>query len=195
MTTLISTFYSFVPLVAAVHAFSPRKIILVAASDSLKKEDVKKELAKAKEVFGNVARIEVLEVDGGDLVSIAKKTRDTLEKEKGDVIVNVSGGWKLLAQGVIYGCYARPELVRKVVCNNLEDNSIVELPKLSYGLSAVKKELLAEMAKRNGRTIAEIAKKLGKTRGMVYQHLKELKDAGYVDEKFEVTTAGRLGLL
>jgi hypothetical protein len=30
---------------------------------------------------------------------------------------------------------------------------------------------------------------------MVYQHLRELKDAGYVDESFNITDAGRLALL
>lgn len=43
--------------------------------------------------------------------------------------------------------------------------------------------------------MAEIAKKLGKTRAMIYQHLKELKENGYVDGKFEITLAGRLALV
>ena len=30
---------------------------------------------------------------------------------------------------------------------------------------------------------------------MIYQYLKELKENGYVDEKFEITLAGRLALL
>jgi hypothetical protein len=34
--TLIATFYSFEPFVAAAHAFSPSKIILVIAKDSTK---------------------------------------------------------------------------------------------------------------------------------------------------------------
>ena len=51
------------------------------------------------------------------------------------------------------------------------------------------------MAKRNGKPISAIALKLNRTRGMLYQHLKELKELGYVDEKFEITLAGRLALL
>ena len=59
----------------------------------------------------------------------------------------------------------------------------------------VKVELLEEISKRAGKPISKIANKLEKTRGMVYQHLKELKDNGYVDEKFNITNAGRMALL
>jgi len=193
-TTLIASFYSFEPLVAAAHAFSPTKIILIVAEDTAPK--ISGALAKVKEVYGTVASVQVIKLKGSDLLAIAKTTVDLLENEGGRKIVNVSGGWKLLAQGMLYGCYARPELVEKIVCNNLEeDNAIVELPKLCFGLGSAKKDLLNEIAERKGRSIARIADKLGKTRGMLYQHLKELKESGYVDEKFEITLAGRLALL
>jgi CRISPR-associated protein Csa3 len=192
--TLISTFYSFQPFVAAAHAYSPSKIVLVVAEDSLKNEKVGEDIKKVKDVYGKVATIEILKVKGSDLLSIAQITVDLLEKG-GRNIVNISGGWKLLAQGVLHGCYARPDLVDKIVCNNLEDNSLVELPKLSYGLTTPKRDLMQEIEKRNGRSIFDIAKKLGKTRGMIYQHLKELKDIGYVDDKFTITRAGKVALL
>jgi CRISPR locus-related DNA-binding protein len=191
--TLIATFYSFEPFVAAAHAYSPSRIHLIIARDSAK--DIEKHLAKVHELYGKVAEIKEIEVDAADVFSVAKKTVELLEKSDRS-IVNVSGGWKLMAQGVLYGCYARPELVEKIVCNELpEINKLVELPKLSFGLSQAKRELLEEIAKRNGKPIAEIAEKLGKTPGMLYQHLKELKDNGYVDEKFGITLAGRIALL
>jgi len=190
---LISTFYSFDPFVAAAHAYSPSRIYLVVAKDTLAK--IESDLSKVKEFYGKVATIEVIKVEDSDLFAIAKDTVKLLEGQKGRVIVNVSGGWKLLAQGVLYGCYARPKLVEKIICNNLADKSIVEIPKLSYGLTSAKKKLLEEIAKRNGRPIAEIAQKLKKTPGMLYQHLKELRDNGYVDVTFEITLAGKMALL
>jgi len=192
-STLIATFYSFEPFVAAAHAYSPGKIVLVIGKDS--KKDIERHLEKVHELYGKVADIKEVEVDASDIFAVAKKTVELLEKSN-RAIVNVSGGWKLMAQGVLYGCYARPELVEKIVCNELPDiNRLVELPKLTFGLSQPKKELLEEIEKRNGKPIAEIAEKLGKTPGMLYQHLKELKEAGYVDEKFEITLAGRIAVL
>lgn len=192
--TLISTFFSFVPVEAAIYAFSPSKIILVADKNSLSKKEVKGALEKVKETYGKFAKIEVAEVPGSDLLAIAKKAIELIENEDRP-IVNVSGGWKLLAQGVIYGCYARSHLVSKIICNDIERNTPVELPKLTYGLSEPKKQLLRELSERDGRTIAQIAEKLDRTRGMLYQHLKELKESGYVDEEFQITDAGRLALL
>ncbi|PIU10158.1 hypothetical protein COT30_00685 [Candidatus Micrarchaeota archaeon CG08_land_8_20_14_0_20_49_17] len=194
-TTLIATFYSFEPFVAAAHAFSPGKIVLVIANSSTGEKKVQEGLVKVKELYGTVADIREIVVDCADIFAVAKKTVELLEKNN-RAIVNVSGGWKLMAQGVLYGCYARPELVEKIVCNELPDlNKLVELPKLTFGLSEPKRELLLEIEKRNGKPIAEIADKLGKTPGMLYQHLKELKDAGYVDEKFEITLAGKMAVL
>jgi len=191
--TLIATFYSFEPFVAAAHAYSPSHIHLIIAKDSTK--DISKHLEKVHDLYGKVAEIKEIEVDASDIFSVAKKTVELLEKSN-RAIVNVSGGWKLMAQGVLYGCYARPELVDKIVCNELPDiNKLVELPKLTFGISQTKRELLEEIGTRKGKSIAEIAEKLGKTPGMLYQHLKELKEAGYVDDKFEITLAGRVALL
>lgn len=191
---LIATFYSFEPFVAAAHAYSPSQIQLIVAKDSVK--NIEKHLAKVHELYGKVADVKEIEVNQSDILAVARKTVELLEKNGGKTIVNVSGGWKLMAQGVLYGCYARPALVEKIVCNELPDiNKLVELPKLTFGLTQVKRGLLGEIEGRNGKSIAEIAGKLGKTPGMLYQHLKELKEAGYVDEKFKITLAGRIALL
>lgn len=200
-TTLISTFYSFQPLVAAAHKYSPARIILVVGEKSLKRKEVMDGLDKAKETYGKVASVEIVKVPGSDLLEITKRTADLLDSfKKGEnrVIVNISGGWKLLSQGVLYGCYARPSLVERIVCNNIEEEEgveLVELPKFSFELKKAKKGLLLELLRREGRSIAEIASKLKKSRGIIYQHLKNLKEMGYVDEKFEITLAGRLALI
>ncbi|MCX6777271.1 MAG: hypothetical protein NT157_00090 [Candidatus Micrarchaeota archaeon] len=127
MVTLISTFYSFEPFVTAAHAYSPSRIVLVVARESLQKTQVQGDIKKVKDLYGKVAGIEIAQVNGSDLLSTAEDTVKLLERDDSKKIVNVSGGWKLLAQGVLYGCYARPELVEKIVCNNLEDNSLVGL--------------------------------------------------------------------
>ena len=55
--------------------------------------------------------------------------------------------------------------------------------------------MLEKIAQSEEKSVAHIAKELKKTRGMIYQHLRELRDTGYVDEKFNVTEAGQLALL
>jgi CRISPR-associated protein Csa3 len=198
-TTLICTFYSFGPIVASATAYSPTKIILLVATNSLRKPGVKEDIEKTKATYRNIAPVSMVETDEPDLLATAVATTKAIETEYhagNRVIVNITGGWKLLAQGVLYACYAREGMVERIICNDLtEDGKIVELPKLSFGLSGVKRGLLKEIAGRTGASISDIAKKLGKTRAMLYQHLKELRAVGYVNEKFEITLAGRLALL
>lgn len=196
-TTLIATFYSFKPFVKAAHTFSPSRIFLLVAEESMKHEDVKNGILEVKRRYGDLSKVEIVPVPGTDLLAIAKKTAELLKawSKEGRVIVNISGGWKLLAQGVLYGCYAYPSKVERIVCNSLEDERLVEIPRLRFDLKPAKRRLLSEISKRDGKSIAELAKKLGNTPGMLYQHLKDLREMGYVDEKFEITVAGRLALI
>ena len=196
---MICTFYSFEPIVASATQYSPKRIILLVASDSLKKQEVRENIERARSTYKNVVPVLVVETGDSDLLTIAGDTIKLIESEHGagnSVIVNVSGGWKLLAQGTLYGCYARNGFVDKIICNDLSaEGRIVELPKLCFGLTKARVKVLEEIGKRKDRSIPEIAKTLGKTRAMIYQHLKELRAVGYVDDKFEITLAGRMALI
>ena len=202
-TTLICSFYSFQPVVASIHAFSPSRVIAVIAEGSLKKEPgVKEEYEKLVSVFGKVAQISKIEVDGTDIVEITKKTIELLEADKSEKIINISGGWKLLAQGLLYGCYARPSLVSRIVCNNLDkgDESLVDLAKFTFDMSSSKRAILETIDALSGRgegklDVQDIAKKAEKSDVMIYQHLDNLKMMNYVDSNNRITSAGKVALL
>jgi len=202
-TTLICSFYSFQPVVASIHAFSPSKVVAVIAEGSLKKEPkVKEEYEQLVSVFGKVAKIEKVEVDGTDIVGITKKTIELLEADDSEKIVNISGGWKLLAQGLLYGCYARPDRVCRIVCNNLDkaEGELVDLPKFTFELSNGKRAILETIDALSGKgegklDVQEIAKKAEKSDVMVYQHLDDLKKMNYVDSNNRITSAGKVALL
>ena len=202
-TTLICSFYSFQPVVASIHAFSPSKVIAVIAEGSLKKEPgVKEEYEKLVSVFGKVAQISKIEVDGTDIVEITKKTIELLEADKSEKIINISGGWKLLAQGLLYGCYARPPLVSRIVCNNLDkgDESLVDLAKFTFDMSSSKRAILETIDALSGKgegklDVQDLAKKAEKSDVMIYQHLDNLKMMNYVDTNNRITSAGKVALL
>ena len=96
--------------------------------------------------------------------------------------------------GALYACYARPEMVERIVYAIEENNLVLDLPKLGFNLSKTKRALLEEISKGK-KNVTEIAKKLGVTKGMAYVHLRELKTAGMVGEENKLTTAGKLALL
>ena len=202
-STLICSFYSFQPVVASIHAFSPSKVVAVIAEGSLKKEPkVKEEYEQLVSVFGKVAQITKVEVDGTDIVSITKRMIELLEADDSEKIVNISGGWKLLAQGLLYGCYARPTRVSRIVCNNLDkgDESLVDLAKFTFDISSSKRAVLETVDSLSGKgegklDVQDIAKKAEKSDVMIYQHLDDLKMMNYVDANNRITSAGKVALL
>ena len=195
MVTLFSTFYSFTPLVSAVHRFSPKKIVLLVSKESLEKEEVKDNISKVKEVFADVSEIQIVSIKCDNIFNIAKATVAELENYENGVIMNFSGGSKFFAFGVCYGCYARSEKVSKMVCTNLDNNKIEDIPKLSLQVSKKQRAVLEQIAKRKSESIYEIAEKMKKSKAIIYQHLKDLRDNGYVTDDFYITDVGRLVLL
>jgi CRISPR-associated protein Csa3 len=194
--TLIATFYSAGPLMPAALAFSPKKIILVV---DVMNPEVRSNINAVEKTFASVAKIEVLKVKKDEIYDIAKSVVEVIDKEEvgrnNKIVVNVSGGWRVLINGVLYGCYARAGKVHRIVINKTDGKGISELPKLSYNLTQARREVLMKVSTKTEKSISDIAKELHKTRGMVYQHLRELKDCGYVDEDYGITDAGRLALL
>jgi predicted transcriptional regulator len=85
--------------------------------------------------------------------------------------------------------------VHRIVINKTRGIGISDLPKLSYNLTQARREVLMKVSTKSEKSILDIANELHKTRGMVYQHLRDLKDSGYVNEDYEITDAGRLALL
>jgi len=85
-------------------------------------------------------------------------------------------------------------MMKRVVYTTEEANTIIDLPKLSLGLSKTKLALL-HLLEREPVTMSALALKARKTRAMVYVHLRELKELGFVDEGYRLTEAGRIALL
>jgi CRISPR locus-related DNA-binding protein len=195
-TKLIATFYNVEPFIPAALKYPSRKIILIVSTLDSK---VKKNVEKLEEFFGSIVDIETLVInEDAEVVDIAKRTVDLIDKESRPnvkILVSVGGGSRKLASGVLYGCYSRPKLVNKILSNSPSLKDVIELPKLRYNLGAAKYEVLKKIANRGNKSINEIAKELNKTRGMLYQHLRELGEGGYVDDDFKITDAGRLALL
>ena len=193
--TLISSFYSIEPFMPAALAFSAKKIVLLVDAEPDAK--LRENLETIKKTFGSAVFVKTINVKQYDLLDVAKKTVEVLEREHGEgnaVYLNVTGGRRTVMLGALMACYVRPELVKKIVYSAQETNEFVELPKLSMTLSKTKREILEDLAKKR-QPIPVIAEKLEKTRGMVYAHLRELKDVGFVDEDFNLTTAGRIALI
>jgi len=194
--TLISTFYSLEPVMVAITKLSPEKLILLINED-VGKERLQSEVT-LRDTVGKVIEIETLNTSVYDVVKIARDTAEIIDNEKANekkVIVNVSGGRKTQALGALFGCYARHEKVERIVYLTEEDNEVVEIPKLNYGISPTKKLILEEMAKGDS-SVKNLSIKIGISRGMTYNHIRELREMGLIEHnKLEITSAGQLAII
>lgn len=194
--TLISTIYSLEPVMFCITHFSPKKIVLLIDKEPDNKQS--EAIRMLNETIGQVLKIKSNETALYDVLTIAKDTVNIIEHEHSEgneIIVNISGGRKPQALGALFGCYARHEMVKKIVYVTEEDKHIIELPILNFGISKTKRKILEELEK-DGISVKNLSDKIGISRGMTYNHIRELRDMGFIDrEKLEITTAGKLAII
>jgi CRISPR-associated protein Csa3 len=194
--TLISTIYSIEPIMVCITQFSPKKVVLLREEDAppakLKVEQI------ISETVGNFIDIETKITSLYDVVRIAQDTVDVIENEKANnrkLFVNISGGRKPQALGALFGCYARHGDIERIVYVTEEDSQTIDLPILNFGLSPTKRMVLEELT-NNGKSVKNLALRIGISRGMTYNHIRELREMGFISpEKLEITTAGKLAII
>lgn len=193
--TLISTIYSLEPVIICVTRLSPSKIILLTEEGAPDKKVQSEETIE--KTFKNALEFEKKYTSVYDTVRVAKDVAELIEQEHArgnQVIVNVSGGRKPQAFGVLFGAYARNEMVQRVVYVTEEDGFMIDFPVLSFNLSDTKKLILEEIQKGNS-AVAQLATTAGISKGMTYNHLRELKAMGYIadgENGYIITDAGRI---
>jgi CRISPR-associated protein Csa3 len=194
--TLISTIYSLEPVMASITKFSPEKLVLLREEDAPEKKVEAERMLM--ETVGKVIQIENKITSLYDVVKIAEDTADVIEKESAHgrgITVNISGGRKPQALGALFGCYARHRDVERIVYITEEDGEAIELPILNFGISKTKRMILEEMEKGES-SVKNLAIKIGISRGMTYNHVRELREMGFIaQDKLEITTAGQLAII
>jgi CRISPR-associated protein Csa3 len=193
--TLISTIYSLEPVIICVTRLSPSKIILLSEEGAPEKKVQSEEIIE--KTFKNALEVEKRYTAVYDTVRVAKDVAELIEQEHGrgsQVIVNVSGGRKPQAFGALFGAYARNDMVQRVVYVTEEDSFMIDFPVLSFNLSETKKLILEEIQKGVS-SVPQIAATAGISKGMTYNHLRELKSMGYIadgENGYIITDAGRI---
>ncbi|HJH28166.1 MAG TPA: CRISPR locus-related DNA-binding protein [Methanosarcinaceae archaeon] len=195
--TLISTIYTLEPVVVCVTRLSPSKIILLTEDDV---DDKKRSSEDTLELtFGNILKMEKKNTSLYDPVRVAQDVVDLIEEEHASgnkVMINVSGGRKPQAFGALFGAYARRDMVDRIVYVTEEDNSIIDFPILGFNISDTKKKIL-ENIRSDTTSVNEISKSVDISKGMVYNHLRELKAMGYIlgEDGYTITDAGRIAVI
>lgn len=194
--TLVSTIFSLEPVMACITRFSPKKLVILREEDAPEKKLEAERMLT--ETVGKVLEIETKLTSIYEVVKVAQDTADVIEGENANgrkVVVNISGGRKPHALGALFGCYARHKMVERIVYVTEEDSEVVDLPILNFGISKTKLMILEEL--ENGDTsVKNLAIKIGISRGMTYNHIRELREMGFIDpQQLVITSAGELAII
>ncbi|MDK2826271.1 CRISPR-associated protein Csa3 [Methanolobus vulcani] len=195
--TLITTLYTLDPVLVCITRLSPSRVIVITEDGAVDKKAQAERILET--TFGKVIEIQKLITSLYDPVMVAQDVADIIEQEHdmgNQVILNVSGGRKPQAFGSLFGAYARSEMVKKVVYVKEEDNAMIEFPILGFNISPTKKAIL-EHIKQGEKAVSKIAVKVDISRGMAYNHIRELKEMGYISDEdgFDITDSGRLAVI
>lgn len=181
---------------ACITQFSPDKIIL------LREENPPDKILEAErmlqETVGKVLEIKSIPTSVYNVVIVAKDIVEIIEEEYAhgrNIVVNISGGRKPQALGALFGSYARHNMVEKIVYITEEDKNIIDLPILNFGISKTKRIILEEL-NAGENNVKNLSIKIGISRGMTYNHIRELREMGFIDPKaFKITSAGELAII
>ncbi len=195
--TLISTIYTLEPVIVCVTRLSPSKLILLTEEGTDEKKLRSEQTLE--DTFGKVIEIEKRNTSLYDTVKVAQDVATLIEEEhaRGNhIMINVSGGRKPQAFGALFGAYTRSDMVKRIVYVTEEDNFIIDFPILSFNISDTKKIIL-EQIKSGVNSIQVIALKVGISKGMAYNHLRELKAMGYIKDEdgYTITDAGKIAVI
>ncbi|MBW6517713.1 MAG: CRISPR locus-related DNA-binding protein [ANME-2 cluster archaeon] len=195
--TLISTIYTLEPVIVCVTRLSPSKLILLTEEGTAEKK-IRSEQTM-EDTFGKIIDIQKKNTSLYDPVRVAQDVANLIEEENAQgnqVMINVSGGRKPQAFGALFGAYTRSDMVKRIVYVTEEDNFIIDFPILSFNISDTKKIIL-EHIKSGVSSVQEIAIGVGISKGMAYNHLRELKAIGYIkgEDGYTITDAGKIAVI
>lgn len=198
---LISTLYGPDPVLLACTKLSPEKLILLVTE---KQDDILKESVELiQNSLGRVLEIELVSIPQYDIVGIAQKTVQAIDKVHldGEIIINLTSGRKTQSMGVLFGAYARSGHVKRIAYypDGEEKGDVVYLPILSLKLTDSQEKIIDSIKTNRIQSHKTLAEATGISTAMVYRAVDELINKGLVektqDEGIVLTDAGKIAKL
>ena len=179
---LIATIYTFEPIMASATKVSADRLILLI--DKKPDDKQKKSVDLIKKSLGSVLEIKTVGIDVYDIVSISKETIRIIDllSDKDEIYIDITSGRKTQALGLLFGAYARCDRIKRTMYVCEEDKQILSLPKVSYSLTSAQKRIVEYISKNNIKSMTDFSEDIDVSRGMLYKHIKELKDMDIIED-------------
>lgn len=190
MKLLISTLYRGDANPIALYKLGADKVIFLVDNPTCSARQ--KGLEKIKSQFKNLFKIDTVHTSEFDVYKIVQDILSKVRKEKYDELVfHATEARKTMFLGCLYAA----SLLRKRCFYLRQDNNeLYEIPLFKFKFNKTQIDLLKVLGE--GLTNkSKIAKKIKKSRSIIYENLKSLKQDGFIDENDKLTDVGRICLL
>jgi CRISPR-associated protein Csa3 len=179
---LIATIYSYEPIMAIATKISADRLIIL--SDKKPDNKQKKSIELIKQSLGSVLEIKRISIETYNIVQIAKETIKIIDllSDKDQIYIDITAGRKTQALGLLFGAYARCDRIKKISYVTEEDKKVITLPKVSYNLTSAQKRIVEFISNNKIKSMTDFSEEVDVSRGMLYKHIKELKDMDIIEE-------------
>ncbi len=119
-----------------------------------------------------------------DLIDMTTKISKYLIKEaksSNEIIVKLSNDNGILNMALFYAACYNKKNIKSVIIYDTNLHKILHLPLFDFKLSDAKKVILKNIQKGKN-SIEDIAKAVGRSNSMVYNHIRDLKDMGFIEK-------------
>ena len=119
-----------------------------------------------------------------DLIDMTTKISKYLIKEaksSNEIIVKLSNDNGILNMALFYAACYNKKKIKSVIIYDTNLHKILHLPLFDFKLSDAKKVILKNIQKGKN-SIEDIAKAVGRSNSMVYNHIRDLKDMGFIEK-------------
>jgi len=189
--TLITTIFEGEAVVAAIHKFSPDKLIAIVPTPLGKERTAALSNIKKKFKF---LKVELLKTETYDVPVIVADVCKAIDKEKNEVSIHISESRKTHALGALFAGFIKKDKIKGVYYLEEETGAVLTMPLLNFRLSDTKTKIL-KAVDAGASTMPAIMKKIGKERSFTYEMVKKLKKDGFLSEELELTDAGKISVM
>lgn len=190
---LISPIYKRKNIMRAVSQVRVDKLILIA-DEKDKSEDVEDAIKKVKESLKDVVDVQVERSNPYDMPDIAEKVGKIIREEHPNRIsINITPGRKTQSFAVAFAGYSNQDKIEEIFYLKEEGGKLL-IPLLEFSMPENQRKVL-KVVSQGFSTVDEVVSNVDISKAMVYNHIRDLKENGYLREDedgLEITESGEL---